>query len=119
MFLLARESWLNVFLAGLVMVFFLWLSVSAVLTGAVPLGVGAGVVALAVLVFNVRKLRPPRGFLACFLTVFLLVFGAGTFITAILPESFASTARVKITPNTADTSGRSGRRAYPPLTIRI
>jgi serine/threonine protein kinase len=39
-----------------------------------------------------------RGFLTPFLVVFLGVFGTGSFLTSILPDSFASNAKLKLTP---------------------
>jgi uncharacterized protein involved in exopolysaccharide biosynthesis len=53
----------------------------------------------------------PGGFLATFLLVFLLVFGAADLITSIMPESFLSTARVKLTLNTAEAPQTPGSRA--------
>jgi capsular polysaccharide biosynthesis protein len=103
-FLLARKTWLNVFLAGLVIVFFLWLGVAAAMSGGLPFGVAADVLALSIFAFVVKKLRSPRGFLPGFMAVFLLVFGASVVITFLLPESFASTARLKITRNAAGAS---------------
>ena len=44
----------------------------------------------------------PHGFLAPFLLVFLMVFGAATLITHLIPESFVSTTRIQLTPNTAE-----------------
>ncbi len=104
-FLLSRKPWLNVFLAGLVIVFFLWLSVAAATNGALPLTVAAGVLAFCVFAFVVKKLHPPRGFLPGFMAVFFLVFGASALITFLLPESFASTARIKITRIVGGASG--------------
>jgi capsular polysaccharide biosynthesis protein len=103
-FLLASKPWLNVFLAGLVVVFFLWLGVAAATNGAVSVTVAAGVLALAVFAFVVKKLHPPRGFLRGFVAVFLLVFGASAVATFLLPESFASTARIRITTSAARAS---------------
>jgi capsular polysaccharide biosynthesis protein len=109
-FLLARKRLLNVFLAGLVVAFFLWLGVAGATTGALPLGAAALVIAVALFatfVFARKKLRSSlgfinqnlafsHGFLPCFVIVFLVVFGSSWLITFILPESFSSTARIKI-----------------------
>jgi uncharacterized protein involved in exopolysaccharide biosynthesis len=108
-FLLARKRWLNVFLTGLVIVFFLWLGVASAITGAVPHGVAAGGIALAISGFVVKKLRSHRGFLARFITVFLLVFGTSILFTFMLPESFSSTARILIERNQSDTTGMTER----------
>ncbi len=109
-FLLARKRLLKVFLAGLAVAFFLWLGVAGATTGALPLSAAALVIAVtlvATLVFARKKLRSSlgslrqnlalsHGFLPCFVIVFLVVFGSSWLINFILPESFSSTARIKI-----------------------
>ena len=42
-----------------------------------------------------------------------MVFGAGSFITSVLPNSFASTARIMLTPNAPDTAGATAARPAP------
>jgi capsular polysaccharide biosynthesis protein/predicted Ser/Thr protein kinase len=120
-FLLARRKWLGVFLAGLVSVFLLWLGVVAAVTTAIPLGVVAGVLALCVSAFVVKKLRAPPGFRPVFIAVFLLVFGASAVLTFMLPESYSSTARIKIERNQSDIQalmGASSPFAYDPYFIQ-
>jgi uncharacterized protein involved in exopolysaccharide biosynthesis len=52
----------------------------------------------------------------------VVVFGAAAVITSILPESYLSTARVKLTPNTAEApqtlDSRGASRAYDPYLIQ-
>jgi len=117
-------SWVTVFLAGVVTLLLLASAVMAFLTGKL-LGYCLALVAVALalaLLLRVRKSALPGGFVATFLLVFLLVFGTAAFITAILPESFLSTARVKLTPNTAETPQTPGSRnasgAYDPYLIQ-
>jgi capsular polysaccharide biosynthesis protein/predicted Ser/Thr protein kinase len=117
------RSWLTVVLAGFLVVFLLVVATYACITReAISLwALAAGALALAV-VLRVGQSPLPRGFLAPFLLVFLLVFGTAAFITAILPESYLSTARVKITPNTAEAPSTPGSRsvsgAYDPYLIQ-
>ena len=83
------HSWLTVFLAGFLIVLLLLVAASAGLTGTLTgfcVALAAAALALAILL-RVRKSPLPHGFLADFLLVFLLVFGAAAFITTILPES--------------------------------
>ena len=100
-----RRRWWHVFLALLVKVFFLWLVVVVAMTWGLPFGLAAVVFALGAFAFAVRKLHSPRRFLAGFVPVFFLVYGATVGITFLLPESFASTARVNITRKPAGASG--------------
>ena len=118
-------SWLTVFLAGVgddSASWHLpsWLA-SPASSRAIALALAAGALALAILL-RVRKSALPGGFVATFLLVFLLVFGAAAFITSILPESFVSTARVKLTPNLAEASQTPGSRSasgtYDPYLIQ-
>ena len=63
-FLLARKRLLKVFLAGLVVAFFLWLGVAGATTGALPPGAAALVIAVtlvATFVFARKKLRSSLG----------------------------------------------------------
>ena len=116
--------WLTVFLAGAVTILLLAVAAIASLTGKLigyGLALAAGALALAILL-RVRKSALPGGFLAAFLLVFLLVFGAAILVTSILPESFTSTARVKLTLNLADASQtpdlRSPSGTYDPYLIQ-
>ena len=95
-FLIAGTRWLNVVLVGILIVFLSWLAVAGAMAGALPLAAGAGVSGLVVFAFAARRLRSPRGFLAGFAAVFLLVFGASALITFILPEYYSSTVRLKV-----------------------
>ncbi len=112
-FLTARKTRLDILLAALVIVFFLWLAVSGAMTGHPILAVVAGVLALSILAFVVKKLHLPRGFLPALIAVFLLVFGAGAAITFILPEWFASATRIRITNHT----GRVMETADTPVAL--
>jgi capsular polysaccharide biosynthesis protein len=100
-FLIAKKTRLDVFLGALGIVFFLWLAVTGAVTGDPVLAAVAGVLTLGIFAFVVRKLRSPRGFLAGFMAGFLLLFGPSALITLILPESFVSTTRLRITRNAA------------------
>lgn len=55
-------------------------------------------------VFRPRS-APVRVFRGVFLAVFLLVFGAATIITFLLPESYSSTARIKVEPDVTEVAG--------------
>ena len=117
-------SRLIVFLAGFVIVLLLVFGPMACLAGNLAgycVALAAGALALAILL-RVRKSNLPRGFLAPFLMVFVVVFGAAAVITSILPESYLSTARVKLTPNTAEApqtlDSRGASRAYDPYLIQ-
>jgi capsular polysaccharide biosynthesis protein len=117
-------AWLTVFLAGTVMILLLVVAAIAGLTGKlIGYGLALAAVALALAVLlHLRKSTLPSGFMATSLLVFALVFGAAVFITSILPESFTSTARVKLTPNLAETSqtpdSRSPSGTYDPYLIQ-
>jgi serine/threonine protein kinase len=73
-------------------------------------------------VLLIRKLQPAGSFAVAFLFAFLVVFGAGSFITSVLPNSFASTARIKFVPNAPEaagaTGGRSTARSYDPYRLQ-
>jgi serine/threonine protein kinase len=83
-------------------------------TGAVALA--AGILLLA------RKSYPRTPFLVPSLFAFLLVFGASSFITAILPNSFLSTARIKLMSNAPEPvsteGGRTPAGSYDPYRIQ-
>jgi len=122
----SSRSWVTGVLAGLLVVFLLGVAATACLldTGTLRgfcVALAAGALALALLL-RVRKSALPGGFVAPFLLVFLLVFGAADLITSILPESYLSTARVKITPNTAEApqtpGSRSASGAYDPYLVQ-
>jgi len=99
--------WLTIFLAGAVIMLLLVFAVVVGFTGQTIgfcLALAAGALAL-VIFLRVRKSALPKGVVGTALLVFLLVFGTAAFITyEILPESFDSTARVRLTPNTAEAS---------------
>jgi uncharacterized protein involved in exopolysaccharide biosynthesis len=83
----------------------------------------AAAVALgAASVLLIRKLQPAGHFIMVFLVAFLVVFGAGSFITSVLPNSFASTARIVLTPNAAESTGAAGAKLaaspYDPYRIQ-
>jgi len=117
-------SWLTVVLAAFLIALLLAFAALACLTGnprGYSLALAAGALVLAILLL-VRKATLPRGFLATFLLVFLLVFGAAVLVTSILPESFVSRARVKLMPDTAEApqtpSSRSASTSYDPYLIQ-
>jgi capsular polysaccharide biosynthesis protein len=104
--LLARTQWLWVFLAGLVIAILSWLGVALLVTnGSVTAGLVVGAFAVALFLVVARKSRLPHGFLGAFMTGFLLVFGASVVVTVLMVESFASTARIKLTPYTTAPPG--------------
>jgi capsular polysaccharide biosynthesis protein len=120
------RSWVTGVLAGLLVVLLLGVAAMACLLDngtfrGFCVALAAGALALALLL-RVRKSALPGGFVAPFLLVFLLVFGAADFITSILPESFVSTARVKLTPNLAEAPQTPGSRTasgtYDPYLIQ-
>ena len=117
-------SWATLFLTGAVIILLLAFAAMAGLTGKLIgycLALAAGAFALAIFL-RARKSALPGGFMATFLLVFLLVFGTAVFITSILPESFISTARIKLTPNTTEASQTSGTQSasgtYDPYLIQ-
>lgn len=57
---------------------------------------------------------PASTFFRVFILVFLLVFGASVVITFILPESYASTARIKVENPAANSAATVGAAAYAP-----
>jgi serine/threonine protein kinase len=83
-------------------------------SGAVAFGAGS--------VLLIRRLQPADRFLVPFALAFLVVFGAGSFITSVLPNSFASTARIMLTPNAPDATGATAARpaasSYDPYRIQ-
>jgi capsular polysaccharide biosynthesis protein/tRNA A-37 threonylcarbamoyl transferase component Bud32 len=105
-FLLARTPWVKVFLAGLAMAVLLWLGVTLmVTTGSIPAGLAVSVFAIGLFPVVAWKSRLPRGFLGAFMTVFLLIFGGAVIITVLMVESFASTTRIMLRPNTTAAAG--------------
>ncbi len=118
------RSWVTVILAGLLVVSLLVGAGVACLTGTVTgvcVAVAAGTLALAILLRG-RKSSLPHGFLAPFLLVFLMVFGAATLITHLIPESFVSTTRIRLTPNPAEATqtpdSPSASGTFDPYTIQ-
>jgi len=107
-FLHARKTWLRVFPGWPGFVLVLWLGLVAALAEAIPFCVSAGVLALGVFAFVVKKLRSPPGFRPVFMTVFLLVFSASAVLTFLLPESYSSTARIKIERDQSDIQALTG-----------
>jgi len=82
----------------------------------------AAVVFGAASVLVCRKLQPAGHFVMAFLLAFLVVFGAGSFITSVLPNSFASTARIMLTPKAAEAAAATGAQltatTYSPYRIQ-
>jgi uncharacterized protein involved in exopolysaccharide biosynthesis len=54
------------------------------------------------------QLEPRRLFVAIFTTVFVLVVGTTTLVTFLLPESYSSTARIKVEPGMSGSHRDSG-----------
>jgi serine/threonine protein kinase/capsular polysaccharide biosynthesis protein len=109
------HSWVTVLLAGFLIILLLVTAVSFGLTFRLPglcAALAAGALAFAILL-RLRKSRLPRGFLPLFLLIFLLVFGAAALITALLPESFVSVARIKLTPNTPESTETNASPSIP------
>ena len=73
-------------------------------------------------VLLMRKLLPASRFVLPFLSVFLLVFGAGSLVISILHNSFASTARINLTAAAAESAGADGQQtaaaAHDPYRIQ-
>jgi len=120
----AFGSWASVVLAAVL--FVLLLIVAGVVSLKAPLpglcvAIVAGALGLAIFL-RVRKAAVPRAFLAAFLLIFLLAFGAAVLITALLPESYLSTARVKVTRSQAEaaerTDSNAGSRVYDPHLVQ-
>jgi len=61
---------------------------------------------------------PLKTFFGVSAIVFLMVFGASTLITFLLPESYASTARIKVEPHGAPTNGQTTSRTYDPYLVQ-
>jgi tRNA A-37 threonylcarbamoyl transferase component Bud32 len=121
--LLARTQWLWVFLAGLVIAILSYLGVALLITNKnVAVGLAVEVFAIALFLLITRKSRLPQGFLGAFMTVFLLVFGTSVVVTVLMVESFASTARIKLTPHTTTPLGaavpRGVRGSYDPYLLQ-
>lgn len=101
--LVAPKRWLGGFLMCVGFVFLLWLGLSALMIGPKLLGLAALLAATAILVWIFRKCYLPPGFLRTFLATHFLVFGASALVTVIMPESYVSTARIKIQRNATQT----------------
>jgi serine/threonine protein kinase/capsular polysaccharide biosynthesis protein len=73
-------------------------------------------------VLLIQKLKPAGHFVVAFLLVFLAVFALGSFIISVLPNSFASTARIMLTPNVAEAAGATKAQltasSYDPYRIQ-
>jgi uncharacterized protein involved in exopolysaccharide biosynthesis len=108
-FFMARKSALHIFLAGVVIVFFLCLGVAWAMTSDRALGAAVAMLGVVIFVFVARKLRSSRGFLAGFAVAFVLGFGVSAVVTFLMPDAFASTARVRIEAGSRGASG--GARA--------
>jgi capsular polysaccharide biosynthesis protein/predicted Ser/Thr protein kinase len=114
----------TLFLTGAVIILLLAFAALAGLNGKLfGYCLALAAVALALAIFlRARKSALPTDFMATFLLVFLLVFGTAVFITSILPESFMSTARVKLTPNVTEASQTTGAQSvsgtYDPYLIQ-
>jgi capsular polysaccharide biosynthesis protein/predicted Ser/Thr protein kinase len=100
----------TLFLTGAVIILLLAFAALAGLNGKLfGYCLALAAVALALAIFlRARKSALPSDFMATFLLVFLLVLGTAVFITSILPESFMSTARLKLTPNATEASQTTG-----------
>jgi serine/threonine protein kinase len=61
-------------------------------------------------VLLIRKLQSPGKFPVPFLIAFLAVFGVGSFIISVLHNSFASTARINLTPAAPESAGTDGQQ---------
>ena len=76
----------------------------------------AGAVAVAFaglgLVFFVKKAALPRPFVTRCLAVFLAVFGLGTFVTAVMPDSYLGLARIKVGHELVAEPGSASRPGY-------
>ncbi len=114
---LVRKGWWDVCISGAVVILLLLLALAAAMGDAFGLALGAGVLALAAFALTVtlavRRLRLSRAFLVGFAVVFLFVFGATAVITFLMPESFASTARVRITADAAQAPSTAGLAHSP------
>ncbi len=118
------RSWPTVVFASLLIVLLLAFATVACAVGQLTgygLASAAGALGLAVLLFA-RKSTVPQGFLAPFLLVFVLVFGAAVSITSLLPESYLSIVRLNITPNMAEAPltprSRSPVGSYDPYLVQ-
>ncbi len=96
------------FLSGLSIALVSWLPVAFAMTGApVLIAVGVGILALVLLALIFKKSRAPISFLRTFAMVFFALFGISAFITLLQPESFLSTATIRITREDAGPSSPS------------
>jgi hypothetical protein len=112
--------WLKVILPGLVLLFLLVCSYVAFSPfskfWAFVFAVGVAVALLLPILLLARQ-SGNRRFLTPFLLVFLAVVGAGSFLTSILPDSFASSAKLKLTPVAGGAAGLTGTH-YDPYLIQ-
>jgi uncharacterized protein involved in exopolysaccharide biosynthesis len=104
-FFLARRGWLASATAGLGVMTLLWLGATLSMSGN-WLAAGAVVAAdLALFLVAARKCPLPRGFLPTFTTLFLILFGAGAIATALLPNSYCSAVRLKVSRSVVEKPG--------------
>jgi uncharacterized protein involved in exopolysaccharide biosynthesis len=65
------------------------------------------------------RTTPISTFIKVFVTVFLLVFITSVVITYLLPESYASTARIRVEPDAPTASGQNGQlTSYDPYFVQ-
>jgi hypothetical protein len=114
------KPWLKIVLSGLVLLFML----VCIYAAFIPLSkfwafvfAVAVVVALLLPILLLARQSERRGFLTPFLFVFLAVFGSGSFLTSLLPDSFVGTAKLKLTPMVAQTPGLPSSLHYDPYVI--
>ncbi len=100
--------WLKAALVILVTAFLLMCGFSAFMTFSTVRSFLLAVVVATVLLFTIcllAKNSERSGFLASFLLSSLAIFGVGSFITSLMPESFASNTLLKLTPMGALSTG--------------
>ena len=101
LFFLVKNGLFGASLAGAGLVVMLWLGTSMAMMGQVWTGSVAALLTLGGGVLFVRRSPLPPRFVGGCLTVFLTVFGLGAFVTGVMPDSYMSTARIQLTPDTA------------------
>jgi predicted Ser/Thr protein kinase len=102
---LAKRGWLVAVLALVVMVLLLWLSAVLALQTELLAGLALLAAAVALFVFAVKKSGLPSGVVASFTIAFMVVLGAATLVTFLLPEEFVSTARLELVPTVTSGEG--------------
>ncbi len=106
-FLLITREWYFASLALFSAVFLLWCSMIAAL-GPTAMALPLGVLSVVVYFFVAKRSRLPRGFLVPFTIVFLLVFGTGALVTALLPDTYTSICRIRLIRQTPAPPAKSG-----------